>query len=169
MDEGTCEEASLADDAFGRWYAESFAEVVGAVELTLGDPHLAADATAEAYARALERWSRVVDMANRDGWVYRVAVNDARNTIRRRLLERAWRDRQPPRAHVPELEPPDVELRTAIAQLSRRQREAIGLRYVAGMLEREVAEAMGITLGAASATLAAARRRLHETLGGGSW
>jgi RNA polymerase sigma factor (sigma-70 family) len=63
---------------------------------------------------------------------------------------------------------PPVELRpevwAAVRALSARQREAIALRYVLDLSEAQVAEAMGVAVGTASATLAAARSRLGELL-----
>lgn len=56
------------------------------------------------------------------------------------------------------------ELWAAVAGLPDRQREAIALRYVSGLTEAEVAAAMGVREGSASATLSKARRRLAEVL-----
>lgn len=154
-------------DGFDAWYSVSFPRMLRTVHLAVGEHDLAVDVTAEAFTRALERWSSVSAMANRDGWVFRVAVNLARSTLRRRVVERAWRARQRPDAEAA-TEVPDPELWSAVSGLSPRQREAVALRYVAGMTEAEVADAMGVREGTASATLAAARRRLHEALEGGS-
>ena len=53
----------------------------------------------------------------------------------------------------------------AVAALPDRQREAIALRYLLGLTQAEVADAMGVAPGTASATLAAARRALAPILG----
>ena len=45
-----------------------------------------------------------------------------------------------------------------------RQRTAVVLRYVADMTESDIAEAMGITRGTVSSTLADARRRMAESV-----
>ena len=62
--------------------------------------------------------------------------------------------------------PPEraVELWDAVSALPSRARTAIALRYAAGLTEAEVAEAMHVAVGKASATLAAARRALAITL-----
>jgi RNA polymerase sigma factor (sigma-70 family) len=64
------------------------------------------------------------------------------------------------------ISPPDIdpELWDAVAALPSRQREAIVLRYVGDLTERDVAGVLGISEGAASAALVAARRRLAEQL-----
>jgi Sigma-70 region 2 len=58
------------------------------------------DVTAEAFARALERWERVGSMASPGGWTYRVALNVLRRRLRRGALEehllRRAPGRQPP-------------------------------------------------------------------------
>jgi RNA polymerase sigma factor (sigma-70 family) len=58
----------------------------------------------------------------------------------------------------------DPELWNAVAALPVRQREAIVLRYVGDLTERDVASVLGISEGAASAALVAARRRLADQL-----
>lgn len=63
-----------------------------------------------------------------------------------------------------EPEETDIDLWRAVAALPTRQREAVALRYVADLREAEVAAAMGVSVGAASASLAAARSRLAESL-----
>jgi len=153
----------VQEDSFEAWYASSYPRIHRAVAVSIGDPDLSDDTTAEAYARALERWERVRPMANRDGWVYRVAVNEARRRWRRRTRDR---ELPQPREHQADHEPPDPQLWAAVAALAPRQREAVALRYVAGLTEREVAAAMDISEGAASSTLAAARRQLERVLEG---
>ena len=61
----------------------------------------------------------------------------------------------------PDLRP---EVWAAVRRLPRRQREAIALRYVLDLSELQVAAAMGVAEGTASATLAAARRALAAAL-----
>jgi RNA polymerase sigma factor (sigma-70 family) len=61
----------------------------------------------------------------------------------------------------PELHP---EVWDAVRSLPVRQREAIALRYLLDMSEAAVADAMGIAVGTASATLATARAALSRQL-----
>ena len=96
------------------------------------------------------------------GWIYRVALNDLRRRMRRRALESRLLLRE--RLHP--IPPPDIdpELWDAVGALPRRQREAIVLRHVGDLTERDVASVLRISEGAASAALVAARRRLAEQL-----
>ena len=127
-----------------------------------GDAEAARDAVAEAFSRAYERWPRIASMESPNGWVYRVALNELRRRMRRRALE----SRLLRRERLPPISPADIdpELWDAVAALPLRQREAIVLRYVGDMTERDVANVLGITEGAASAALVAARRRLADQL-----
>ncbi|GIH06129.1 RNA polymerase sigma24 factor [Rhizocola hellebori] len=54
-----------------------------ALALTLGDHHLAREATDEAMARAYLHWARVSNYDNPGGWVYRVGLNWATSWWRR--------------------------------------------------------------------------------------
>jgi RNA polymerase sigma-70 factor, ECF subfamily len=127
-----------------------------------GDAEAARDAVAEAFSRAYERWSRVASMDSPSGWVYRVALNELRRRTRRRALgSRLLRREQLHPSPPPDIDP---ELWDAVAALPRRQREAVVLRYVGDLTERDVASVLGISEGAASAALVAARRRLAEQL-----
>ena len=127
-----------------------------------GDAEAARDAVAEAFSRAYERWPRVASMDSPNGWVYRVALNELRRRMRRRALE----SRLLRRERLPPISPADIdpELWDAVAALPLRQREAIVLRYVGDLTERDVASVLGISEGAASAALVAARRRLADQL-----
>jgi RNA polymerase sigma-70 factor (ECF subfamily) len=127
-----------------------------------GDAEAAGDAVAEAFSRAYERWPRVAAMDSPGGWVYRVALNELRRRLRRGALESRLLRRERPRP----VAPPDIEpeLWDAVAALPSRQREAIVLRYVGDLTERDVAGVLGVSEGAVSAALVAARRRLAEQL-----
>jgi RNA polymerase sigma-70 factor (ECF subfamily) len=145
---------------FDLWYRRYHPVLVAALTVVTGDAELARDAGDEALVRALERWPKVGEMSSPDGWTFRVAVTVARRRARRELFERRLLGRPEPMP-PPELRP---EVWAAVAALSRRQREAIVLRYVLGLSEAEVAETMGVAIGTASSTLAAARSRLGDLL-----
>ncbi len=51
-----------------------------------------------------------------------------------------------------------------VRDLPERQRQAVVLRYLADLDERDIAEAMGVTRGTVSSTLFDARRRLAQLL-----
>ncbi len=145
--------------AFDEWYLREHPKVVAALTWVAGDPHVAADATDEAFARAYANWRSVGRMASPGGWVYRVALNVVRRRMRRAALER--RRVAPPPAVAQVV---DREIWTVVQQLPERQRVAVILRYLLDLPETEVATAMGISRGTVASALAAARKRLAAWL-----
>ncbi len=154
------------DADFDGWYVQAYPRVRAAVTLALGDADLAEDATAEAFAKALVHWSKVKAATSSHAWVYTVAMNQARSTLRRRGVERRWLRRQAAQPAVHQAPPvePDDPLWRAVGQLPPRARTAVALRYVADLSEAEVADVMGIAKGTVAATLHQARKRLAELL-----
>jgi RNA polymerase sigma factor (sigma-70 family) len=97
-----------------------------------------------------------------EAWVHRVGINVLRRRHRRRILEVGLLRRQRPEPALPPQIAPEV--RDALASLPLRQRQALALRYLLGMTQAEVAEAMGVVPGTAAATLHAARQDLAGRL-----
>lgn len=151
---------------FERWYRTEHPLVFTALAVAGGDPEIAREATDEAFVRAYERWDRVQVMDSPGGWLYRVALNELRRRHRRRRVERDLLRRQPsPTADLSTQPLADPGVWEAVRDLPQRQRSAIALRYVLDLTEKEVAATLGISRGAASASLVAARKRLHHVLG----
>lgn len=149
---------------FDEWYGRLHPRVISTVLVASGfDSDLATDAADEAFTRALGQWDRVAAMSSRDAWVCRVAVNVMRRRLRRRSVEtRLLRlGRRPAAPQIPDAYP---EVWDAVRGLPQRQRLAIVLRYVADLPEAEVADVMGVSRGAVSASLVAARGRLASSL-----
>ena len=161
----TYSDVEAADDRFTRWYAAEAAPLRATLCVVTGNPDIAEEATAEAFARAYAKWNSVELMASPVGWVYIVALNLVRRWARRHALERLtlarFRGIEPPVTVMPEL---DDGLWRAVGELPPRARVAIGLRYVADLPEGEIADIMGISRGAVAATLSKARVRLAEAL-----
>ena len=153
------------DQAFAEWYETSYKRVEATLILAAGGRDVGREAASEAFAKALERWPRVSGMTNRDGWVYRVGLNEIRRQARRRFREQtlaqtALKDptTRPPLSHV------DADLWAAVERLPEQQRRAIALKYVADLTERQVADAMHLSLGTVARHLHAARRSLATTI-----
>lgn len=149
------------DDDFAIWYQATWPRVVRAVAVYAGDRSGAPDLAAEAFARALERWDLPSKPADPTAWTVAVAINLAKRRWRRDLRQpwTLWDGRR-----SAELNVGDVDLWAAVARLTPREREAIALRYAVDLTEKEVARAMGITPGAAAATLHSARTKLRAIL-----
>ncbi len=150
------------DDAFA-WYRNEHPRLLAAMAIVTRDLHVAEDVTADAFARALAAWNRVSNMESPAGWTYRVALNLARRRARRAAIEqRLLRRLAPEEAGIPSERA--TEIWDAVRALPPRARTAIALRYAAELSEAEVATAMNVAVGTASATLSAARRALAVSL-----
>ncbi|MFF1531360.1 sigma-70 family RNA polymerase sigma factor [Cellulomonas sp. NPDC058312] len=149
---------------FAAWYAAELPRTCRALTLAVGDPGLAEEAAAEAFARALNAWDAVSRMERPAAWVHTVALNEVRRTWRRARLERRYVQRlREEREEAPAL--PDDALWHAVAALPPRTRTAVALRYIADLTEPQVAEAMNISRGTVASTLSTARQRLAAALG----
>lgn len=162
-------------EEFEAWYRQEYPRVRASMALVCGDLHLAEEVSAEAFARALERWSRVRRMRSPGGWVHTVALNLLRRRQRRAHLERRLqRYLDPARVeadHAELIGQRDPVLWAALVSLPPRMRTAVVLRYVADLPEAEIAEVMGVSRGTVAAALHDARRRLAAVLapaGGGT-
>lgn len=145
---------------FASWYRSEYPRVVNALTLLIGDRQVAADAASEAFVRALAKWDRVSKMDRPGGWLYKVALNDARRRMRRAARDRSTTvDLEWTPTTVGPVEP-DHELWTAVSRLPDRTRSAVVLRYVADLTEPAIAEALGVKRG----TVATMLRRAHHTL-----
>jgi len=127
----------------------------------LGDRSDAEDVAQEALARAALRWSRLHERP--EGWVCRVASNQAIDRYRRRL-------RQP---QIP-LGPVAIDERlgergdlvAALRKLPRRQREVVVLRYLADFSEADVAVALGCSVGTEKSQASRGLSALRNNFGG---
>ena len=109
----------------------------------VGDPAVADEVAAEAFARAFADWKRLRSVDYLDAWVLRVTTNVALHVAMRRKVQLA-----PPAP----LDPVDgvavrVGLVAALRRLPARQREAVALRYLADMSEDDVARSLGVSAG----------------------
>ena len=120
----------------------------------VGDRELACDAVQEAFASAVRKRRTFRGSGTLEAWVWRIVVNAARDSRRRRpaLAEPHVR---PSNGHAPVL-PLDL--------LTDRQREIVFLHYYADLDYAAIAEALAISPGTVGATLNAARQTLRSAL-----
>jgi RNA polymerase sigma factor (sigma-70 family) len=161
MSEGPGSEEAKGD-TFEPWFRREYPHVLGSLLLVIGNRDVAEEATAEAFAKAYEKWNRVEGMASPGGWIYTVALNEARRRFKRRTMERSILRKFHSTAEVPS--ETGFEVWDLVRTLPRRERTAIVLRYVGDLQEAEVAKAMGISVGGVSKTLNMARARLGAAL-----
>jgi RNA polymerase sigma factor (sigma-70 family) len=150
------------NDGFDDWYAVGRPKVLAAVALWCGSVDAAADATDEAFVRALDRWPKVRSMASPTGWAVTVAMNVARRRARRRSMESTLLRRARPVDALPE---PAGEVFELVKDLAPQQRTIVLLRYVADLPQAEIATMLGVSRSTVSSALTDAHRRLRSLLG----
>lgn len=152
---------SREPEPFDTWYAREHPRLVATLLLSTGNIELAADGVDEAFTRALEKWDQVSIMESPTGWAYRVALNHARRTARRRAFERRLFLRRPKDVQVPA---PAGEVWQVVSGLPPRQREVVVLRHIGDLREAEIAQVLGISRSTVSSTLSDAHDRLGVLL-----
>ncbi len=157
--------AERLPETFTAAFAGLYADAYRAAYRLLGDRADAEDAAQEACARACMRWNRLGRGESAAPWVVRVATNLAIDQYRRRRRVAAHTGSDPDVAVSP-TDARRVDLHRALAQLTRRQRDVVVLRYVVDLSEAQTALALGCAPGTvkshATRGLAALRSALGE-------
>lgn len=173
--------------AFERVVAEHSGDVYALLYRLTTDPEEARDLTQETFLRAFQSIGRFRGDANLKTWIYRIAVNQARNRWRwwrRRkrdvtvsLDATGERDEQPLSAILRDDDAIDPEqetlarereshLREALLELKRPFREAVILRDVEGFSYEEIAETLELSIGTVKSRLSRGRFQLRRKLEG---
>jgi RNA polymerase sigma-70 factor, ECF subfamily len=142
---------------FGLLYEQEGLRLWRAVFAFSGDPDVANDAVAEAFAQCLRRGDAVRDPR---AWVWRSAFRIAAGELKERR-RRTGAPIQTPSYDLPES---TDHLMAAIAQLSGQQRAALLLRHYAGYETKEVARIIGTSQATVRVHLSRGRKRLRELL-----
>lgn len=129
----------------------------------------AEDLSQEAMARAFERWEKVRTASSPRAYVFTIALNLRRSTLRRTAVAIRHRHPDPP---IPDEPHTIVERRTdilrALRSLPQSQREALLLVEWVGMTSEEAGQVLGIEAESVRGRLHRARRALRERYGGSS-
>ena len=120
-----------------------------------GDPEIASDAVAEAFAQALRAEAGIRSPAD---WVWRVAFRLAAGELKRRGRFTEEPDR------MYEFDHRAREVIAALAALSPRQRSAVVLHYYGGYSTREIGSMTGSSGATVAVHLHRARKRLRDLL-----
>lgn len=118
----------------------------------------AEDATAEAFEHGWKNWSRVEQMDNPSGYLYRVARSRVGRGLRRKVGFP-----QVPETGLPRVEP---GLPGALARLSERQRTVIWLVHGLGWHQAEVAELLGLSPPTVQTHANRGMKKLRAAMGG---
>jgi RNA polymerase sigma-70 factor (ECF subfamily) len=171
--------------AFDRLVQERSSDVYALLYRLTEDREEARDLTQETFLRVFQSIDRFRGDADLKTWIYRIALNQARNRWRwwrrrRRdvtisLDAELTHDEQPLRARLrdsginPEQETlmreREMALRTALRTLGRSYREVVILRDVEGLSYEEVAAALEISIGTVKSRLSRGRQELRRKIG----
>jgi len=143
--------AETAAARVAQLYRELFPAVFGFIRFRVGNLQVAEDLTALVFERALSKLATVREADHVRGWLFAIARNAVADERRRRrpsadlevaeALEHLW------------IESPEYQairrddwrrLVTYLADLDDCERELLGLRFVAGLANREAGEIVGL-------------------------
>jgi len=161
-------QARAGDEAaFTRIVARYHPDLLRIAAVVAGDVDVAAEAAQAAWVVAWRRLHDLREPGNLRPWLMSIAANEARQLIRSRgrrtLREVAVLDPAAPAADAGVAS--RIDLANALATLEPRDRELLGLRYLAGLDSSEIARAAGMSPTAVRTRLARARERLRQELG----
>lgn len=136
--------------AYQAFFERHHADLARLAYLLTGDPDAASDIAANALVEIWRHWRRVEAAENPHAYARAVLANEARAWSRRRRREHLGLLRS--RLLTEEFHGPDVpavlDVRAALRALPPRRRECVVLRHAFDVPEREVAEILGISIGA---------------------
>jgi RNA polymerase sigma-70 factor, ECF subfamily len=163
----------MDEDAFRSFYDRTARSVWAYLSRATGDSRLADDLLQEAYYRFLRAGVEYADDAHRRHYLFRIAVNLVRDHYRRPRLEMARRLPEPDEPHHPHSSSGTeaanraadrIDLRRAMAHLTRRERDLLWLAYAQGSTHEEIAVTLGLKATSIKSLLFRARRRLVSLL-----
>ena len=171
--------------AFEELVSERSGEIYGLLFRLTENSEEARDLTQETFLRAFQNIGRFRGDADLKTWIYRIAINQARNrwrwwrrrrrdstvsldatgqsgqTLMATLAESSQNPEQQTLAHEREL-----ALRSALQRLGRAYQETVILRDIEGFTYEEIATTLGINVGTVKSRLARGRQELRRCLEG---
>ena len=169
------------DSAFESFVRRHESRMLGLCQRMLRDPESARDATQEVFLKVWRKAGGYRPRGRVSTWLYRIAVNHCLNVARRRKIVRMvpfarnredrggeWQPRDPAPGADAQLETRERWARTrrAIDRLPTTQRSVLVLAKFEGLGYREIAEVLGITVGAVESRLFRAMRNLERAASG---
>ena len=151
-----------AQTEFAGFYADSRDECMRVVLASTGDPVLAEELVAEAFARAWSSWPSVRRHPVPRAWVIRTALNVRVSRWRRRRREVEYTGQDA--AAAAEAAGVDAALMRVLMRLPVRQRQVVALRVFLDLDTERTAQVLGIAAGTVKVHLFRAVAALREQL-----
>lgn len=152
-------------------YRQYYPSVLAFLCFLVGAPEVAEDLTSIVFEKAMTHLVDVHTPEAVGAWLFRIARNCATDYFRRYKptvsLEQLVLEKHPQTAALEESIVASEEksfLLTHLKQLSEREREVIGLKFVAGLTNREIASVLQIPEGTVGSLLHRTLRRLRTML-----
>lgn len=167
-DELTSAPTWTAEDFFTELYTQHYQRLVRSAWLLLRDVPTAEEVVQDAFVSMHDAWQRLRDTENALAYVRQAVVNRSRSVLRHQMVVDRNLEKAPP--DMPSAEQGALAsleraaIVAALQGLTARQREAIVLRYYAGLSEAEIAAAMGISRGAVKSHTARGMAALRAAL-----
>jgi RNA polymerase sigma-70 factor (ECF subfamily) len=152
------------DQALAELYRRSFQSFLAGAAAVVGGADAALDVVQESFARALRRQREFRGDGPLEAWVWRIVINVARDTARRRRLLGPPVDELVEVAAATLPDALSAQLRSELRELPDRQRTAVFLHYYADLPYEEVATLLGVAPGTVAASLNAARATLRRRI-----
>ena len=163
------------DDLYGQYYARVYAYL----RFRVGSTEVAEDLVSQVFERALTHLADLQSTAAAGAWLFRIARNCAIDYFRRLRPAASLDtliDANHPRGCSPEemivAQEERARLLMLLKRLPEREREVIGLKFVACLQNREIARVLNMPEGTVGSvlhrTLARLRDSLHEEGGEGT-
>jgi RNA polymerase sigma factor (sigma-70 family) len=150
---------------FEAFYRAESDRIYRALAVTLGNAHLARDATDEAMARAFARWPQVQAHDNPGGWVFRVGLNWATSWWRKVRRERPLPDGDDQHPGIDGSDPQDATALDALRHLAMPQRAVVVCRVLLDLSTVETSALLGVAEGTVKSRLARGLAELRRVLG----
>jgi RNA polymerase sigma-70 factor (ECF subfamily) len=160
----------VRDDDFERLYAAQAEPLLGFLVYRTGDRAMAEDLLSDTFERVLRtRFRFDPRKSSEKTWIYTIALNLLRDQARRHAAEERALERAPSptsgsgRAAVDLIDERD-ELRRALGQLTKEEREAVALRYGADLTVPEIGRVTGEKVSTVEGRVYRGLRKMRDQL-----
>ncbi|WP_173084489.1 SigE family RNA polymerase sigma factor [Phytohabitans rumicis] len=158
----------MRDAAFHAFFEQHYAGLSRLAYLMTGETAIADDLAADALTEVWRHWDRVAATQDPAAYARGIVANLTRGWVRRqgrarrglRLLGLSAGDQGRSQPDVPAV----LDVRSALRRLPHRRRACVVLRYAFDLSEREVAEILGISVGAVKSQTSRGARQLADLL-----